>query len=108
MFLEHLARECPYASKCQKCGPNLQNEHDAALYECYNGVKIGTTTSKEAKTPTRNKNSTLIDQDLTVYRINSNENRVILMNIVKVVDSITGKSTLAYARHDTASQAIDF
>ena len=104
---EHFARECPYVCKCRKCGPNFPNKHATALHECHNGVKLGAATSKEAKTPTRGKILSANDQDLTVHRINSIENRVILMrtSAVKVVNPITGKSTLAYAQHDTASQA---
>ena len=102
LSLEHFARECPYVCKCRKCGPNFPNKHATALHECHNGVKLGAATSKGAKTPTRSKISSANEQDLTVHRINSNENRVILMRTsdVKVVNPVTGKYTLAYAQHD--------
>ena len=46
-------------------------------------------------------------RDLSVLKINSVENRVVLMRIsaVKIVNPATGKSFLAYAQHDTASLA---
>ena len=79
--------------KCRKCGLNFQNKHDAAHHECYNEVKIAFAASKNAKTPTRGKNSTLNERSLTVHRINWNKNGITLMctSAVKVVNPVSGK-----------------
>ena len=46
-------------------------------------------------------------QSLNVHKISAHENSIILLrtSAVKIANPLTGKSTLAYAQHDTASQA---
>ena len=105
LSVEHFVRDCPYPSKCRKCGSGCQNKHSGALRECYNGKSLGAaelTVETESFSP-----GNTSGQNLTVHKIKSAENRSILLRTtaVKVANPATGKSTVAYAQLDTASQA---
>ena len=41
LSVEHFVRDCPYPSKCRKCGSGCQNKHSGASHECYNGKSLG-------------------------------------------------------------------
>ena len=41
LSVEHFVRDCPYPSKCRKCGSGCQNKHSGALHDCYNGKNLG-------------------------------------------------------------------
>ena len=34
LIVEHFVRDCPYPSKCRKCGFGCQNKHSGALHDC--------------------------------------------------------------------------
>ena len=104
LSVEHFVRDCPHHSKCRKCIPNCQNEHSGSLHDCYvEGSKAG----ESVKTGS---NSTIVEnenndkQSLNVHKISAHENSIILLrtSAVKIANPLTGKSTLAYAQHDTA------
>ena len=109
LSLDHFARVCPFPSKCCKCGLNCKNKHAGASHDCCSGEKLGAATVAEANLAStrRNEGNANEENSKTVRKINSVENRVILMrtSVVKVFNLVTGKSTLAYAQHETASQA---
>ena len=105
LFLEHFVRECPRTSKCRICGPNSQTKLATALHECYVVVNLGTANEESAPIPaSKNKaGSSGPSCDFTVRKLNTNDNRAILLRM-RVVNPESGISTLAYAQHDTGSQ----
>ena len=108
LSLEHFLREGPYPSKCRKCGPSSQNEHTGALHESYQAGSHEAAKGEVVKSPSNaNDDINVEGRDLNVLKINSVENGVVLMrtSAVKTVNPATGKSSLVYAQHDTASQA---
>ena len=108
LSLEHFVRECPYPSKCRKCGPSSQNIHTGALHESCQAVGHGAAKGEVVKPPSNaNDDINVEGRDLNALKINSVENGVVLMrtSAVKIVNPTTGKSSLVYAQHDTASQA---
>ena len=113
LSLDHFVRQCSFPSKCRLCGPQCRNKHATALHEYYTfGGSSGAAVGNEPVAPTpapRNKvKSNGNDRnDVTVRKIRLENNRVVLLrsSAVKVVNLKTGKSALAYAQLDTASQA---
>ena len=107
LSLEHFVRDCPHPSKCRKCSPNCQNKHSGALHDYYvEGSKTGESVNTGPySTPVENDKND--KQSLNVHKIRAHENSIILLrtSAVKIANPLTGKSTLAYAQHDTASQA---
>ena len=105
LSVEHFVCDCPYPSKCRKCGSDCQNKQYGALHECSNGKSLGAAelTVETESLSTGNTNG----QNLTVHKIKSAENQSILLRTtaVKVANSATGKSTVAYAQLNTVSQA---
>ena len=79
------------------------------MRDCYSGKKLGAATVAKANPAiTRgNEENANKQNSKTVRKINSVENRVILMrtSTVKVLNPVTGQSTRAYAQHDKASEA---
>ena len=106
--MEHFVRECPRTSKCRICGPSSQTKHATALHECYDVVNLGAADEESAPIPApRNKaGSSRPSHNFTVRKLNSNNNRAILLrtSAVKVVNPESGISTLAYTQHDTGSE----
>ena len=111
LSLEHFVRQCHTHSKCRRCGPQCRNKHPTALLECYATISesLGAAADEEsAPIPApRSKTKLSGKRDVTVRKINFDNNRVVLLrtSAVKVVNPHTGESTLEYAQHDTASQA---
>ena len=107
LSLQHFVRDCPHPSKCRKCSPNCQNKHSGALHDYYvEGSKAGESVKTGPySTPVENEKND--KQSLNVHKISAHENSIILLrtSAVKIANPLTGKSTLAYAQHDTASQA---
>ena len=72
LSVEHFVRDCPYPSKCRKCGSDCQNKHSGALHECYNGKSLEAaelTVETESISP-----GNTSGQNLTVHKIKSAEN----------------------------------
>ena len=113
LSLDHFVRQCSFPSKCRLCGPQCRNKHAAALHEYYTfGGSSGAAAGNEPGAPTpaprnRVKSNGNDRKNVTVRKIRHENNRVVLLrtSAVKVVNPKTGKSALAYAQHDTASQA---
>ena len=108
LSLDHFVRNCAFPSKCRICGPQCRNKHAGALHECYDGVNLGAAdrvgqVSRPIPAPRTN---CRVSQDYTCRKLNSVDNGVVLLrtSAVRVINPNTGKSTLAYAQHDTASQ----
>ena len=105
LSVEHFVRACPCPSKCRKCGVGCQNKHAGALHECYNGQRLGAAETNEPAVCGTAKNDGA--RDLNVCKVKTTQNRPVLLRTtaVKVINPVNGKSTLAYAQLDTASQA---
>ena len=108
LFLEHFVRECPRTSKCRICGPNSQTKLATALHECYDVVNLGAADEESAPihAPRNKAGSSGPSRNFTLRKLNTNDNRAILLrtSAVKVVNPESGISALAYAQHDTGSQ----
>ena len=104
---EHFVRDCVFRSKCRTCGPLSENKHATALHESYVSdpltAQLNEATPKRSDVVTNMKNSC----DVLVHKVGVAEEGTVLLRTcaVRVVNSNTGCSTLAYAQHDTASQA---
>ena len=101
-------RNCAFPSKCRICGPQCRNKHAGALHECYDWINLGAAdmvdqVSRPIPAPKTNCRES---QDYTCRKLNSVDNGVVLLrtSAIRVINPNTGKSTLAYAQHDTASQ----
>ena len=110
LSLDHFARNCAFPSKCRICGPQCRNKHAGALHECYDGVNLGAAdrvdqVSRPITAP-RIHCREIGSQDYTCRKLNSVYNGVVLLrtSAVRVINSNTGKSTLAYAQHNTTTQ----
>ena len=116
----HIVRDCKLPSKCRRCGPGCSKKHTSGLHDWYilsRGVSVGGARSGEqsvanglcsgnGETGKNNDNSSSI-QVRKIYNRGSASGSVVLLRTgaVKVINPVTGKSTLVYAQHDTASQA---
>ena len=107
---EHLALNCPSRRKCRKCGPKCRAKHSSAIHDCYESQTVGAAgeikaafgspvASSVASTPTNNVKN--------VLKVRVAEEGTVLLrtSAVRVINQASGRSTLAYAQHDTASQA---
>ena len=115
----HIVKDCKQSSKCRQCAPTCSKKHAAALHDWYilsPGVSVGGAESGKQSTPNgvppssgeRNKenNSAEVQVRKISDRSSASEGVVLLRtSAVRVINPATGKSTLAYAQHDTASQA---
>ena len=113
----HLARNCNQISKCRQCGPNSRNKHATALHEACaaDAPTLGAASGgQNASVPAHNEDGAQSDHPggLTTRKVTgldcsvSNQHVVLLRtSAVRVRNPNSGKSTLAYAQHDTASQA---
>ena len=80
LSLKHFVRECPYPSKCRKCGPSSQNNHTGALHESCQTESHGAAKDEVVKPPSNAKDDINVEgRDLYVLKINSVESGVILM-----------------------------
>ena len=110
LSVKHFVRDCPHPSKCRKCLLNCQNKHSGMLHDYY---VEGSKTEESIKTGS---NSTPVEHEnndkksLNMHKISAHENSIILLctSAVKIANPVTGKSTLAYAQHDTASRTTLF
>ena len=107
LSLDHFVRNCAFPSKCI-CGPQCRNKHAGALHECYDGVNLAAAdrvdqVSRPIPAPRTNCRESL---NYTCRKLTSVDNGVVLLrtSAVRVFNHKTGKSTLAYAQHDTVSQ----
>ena len=103
---ENFCRECTSSSKCDLCEPHFGRKHSTALHELYVNsdlVNLGAASAEHAQTlvtPGAGK------KQAVVRKLAFNNDLVMLRTTaVRIVNSVTGKSTLAYAQHDTTSQA---
>ena len=111
LSLGHFSRECTSSSKCRLCGPHFGPKHSTALHDLYvrsDSVNLGAASAGHCQTsvtPDSGKKQT--DAEQTVVRKLTFHNDLVMLrtSAVRVINPVTGKSTLAYAQHDTASQA---
>ena len=116
----HIVRDCRLPSKCRQCGPTCSRKHASALHDwsiVSPGVSSGGARSWEQSTingsppgngeiKENNDNSPRIQVRKIFDRSSASRSVVLLRtSAVRVINPVTGKSTLAYAQHDTASQA---
>ena len=116
----HIVRDCKLLSKCRQCGPTCSTKHTAALHDWYilsSGVSVGgaasggqSATNVVPSGSVEMNEENINSSNVQVRRISDQSpasSGVVLLrtSAVKVINPVTGKSTLAYAQHDTASQA---
>ena len=111
LSLGHFSRECTSSSKCRLCGPHFGPKHSTALHDLYvrsDSVNLGAASAGHCQTSVMadaGKKQTEAEQTV-VRKLTFNNDLVMLRtSAVRVINPVTGKSTLAYAQHDTASQA---
>ena len=106
LSLEHFVRECSRPNKCRKCGPRSDvSKHATALHDCFASPNLGAA-EKDTRTRTIEEANSNDVRNPTVLKVNSIDRRAILLrtSAVRVVNSDTGTSALAYAQLDTGSQ----
>ena len=106
--LGHFARNCEFASKCRKCGPNYHLKHATVLHDLYvrsSSVDFKATNTKESVNVCDSPSSSEENKHVVARKI-CLSNKIVLLRTcaVKVINPRTGRFTLAYAQHDTASQ----
>ena len=108
--LGHMVQNWMVSSKCRRCGPACSSKHAGALHELYVRFRVGSGNgsyglSKVIDTETRE--SSTEDEQSIVRKLTSNNNNTVLLrtSAMSVINLSTGKSTLVYAQHDSASQA---
>ena len=105
---ENFARDCGFRSKCRSCGPQCKTKHPGALHERYATDTLGAadaTTSDVAPQPVQ-ESATNSETSVKVRRVEVADAGTVLLrtSAVRVINQSNGRSTLAYAQHDTASQ----
>ena len=97
-------------SRCRRCGPACSSKHAGALHDLYVWSRIGSGNgssglSKVIDTETRESSSE--DEQPIVRKLTPNNSNTVLLrtSAVRVINPSTGRSTLVYAQHDTASHA---
>ena len=103
----HFARNCGFASKCSKCGPIYHLKHATVLHDLYirsSSVNFKATNTKESVNACDFPSSSEENKHVVARKI-CPSNKVVLLRtcVVKVINPRTGRFTLAYAQHDTAS-----
>ena len=95
-------------SKCRRCGPACSSKHAGALHELYVRSRVGSgngsfSLSKVIDIETRVSSSE--DEQPIVGKLTSYNNNTVLLrtSALRVINPSTGRSTLVYAQHDTAS-----
>ena len=112
LALGHVACNCSFPSKCRKCGPTAGNKHATVLHESYGKTISVDVKAAEAEPENENRSQGDAEGDgqserdrVTVRKLIPAINNVLLRtSAVRVINPRTGKSTLVYAQHDTASQ----
>ena len=111
LSLGHFSRECSSSSKCRLCGPHFVPKHSTALHDLHvksDSVNLGAASAGHCQTSvTADAGKKQTDAEQTVVRKLTFNNDLVMLrtSAVRVINPVTGKSTLAYAQHDTASQA---
>ena len=101
----HFSRECTSSSKCRLCGPHFGPKHSTAVHDLYvssDSVNLGAASAGHCHTsvtPDAGKKQTV------VRKLAFNDLVMLRTSAVTVTNPVTSKSTLAYAQHDTTSQA---
>ena len=109
LSLGHVMRNCLVLSKCRRCGPRVNNKHAGPLHECFSrlrsvaGGAAEPACAKEDVKGTPHQDNYV--QLVSLKAKSINHNVLLRTSAVRVIKPRTGKSTLAYAQHDTASQA---
>ena len=109
LSLGHFSRECSSSSKCRLCGPHFVPKHSTALHDLYvksDSVNLGAASAGHCQTSvTADAGKKQTDAEQTVVRKLTFNNDLVMLrtSAVRVINPVTGKSTLAYAQHDTAS-----
>ena len=106
--LGHFARNCGFASKCSKCGPICHLKHATVLHDLYgrsSSVDFKATNTKESVNACDFPSSSEENKHVVARKI-CPSNKIVLLRTcaVKVINPRTGRFTLGYAQHDTASQ----
>ena len=115
----HIVKDCKLPSKCRQCSPSCSTKHATALHDWQTltpGVSIGGAQSRGHSATDGvpsgggEERESVNSSTVQVRKISdekSTSRRVVLLrtSAVRVINPVTGKSTLAYAQHDTASQA---
>ena len=108
LSLGHVVKNCNLPSKCRRCGPKSGSNHAGALHESYaqsRCVDVGAENNVSFNV-LDNDNITIERNPPVVRKLTPNYNNVLLRtSAVRVINPCSGKSVLAYAQHDTASQA---
>ena len=104
LAIGHYARQCSFKCKCFICGPDSKNKHAGALHEYFLKKSDNLGAANEAKVGASGLDAQ--PEQAVSRRLTPNYNGILLRtSAVRVINPTTGKSTLAYAQHDTASQA---
>ena len=106
----HIAFNCPKDMKCRICGPGRGKKHASALHEAFTSSKSVSLGAAE-----RRRENNFLDEERddvsqseprAVRKLALIGDSVLLRtSAVRVFNPSTVMSTLAYAQHDTASQA---
>ena len=111
LSLDHMVRNCTAPSRCRRCGPACSSKHAGVLHELYVRSSVGgqngsSGLSKAIDTETSKSSSE--DEQPIVRKLTPIYNNTVLLrtSAVRVINPSTGRTTLVYAQHDTASQAI--
>ena len=105
--LGHFARNCGFASKCHKCGPIYYLKHATVLHDLYvqsSLVDFKATNTKESVNICDSPSSSKENKHVARKICPSNKIVLLCTCAVKVINPRTGRFTLAYAQHNTASQ----
>ena len=111
---DHIAKNCPKGSKCKLCGLESKNKHTAALHSVFaqsGSNDLGAANVRRAEvshsTDTEGYETSDNNEPPTVRKLAPNNCATVLLRTcaVRVFNPDTNKCTLAYAQHDTASQA---
>ena len=111
---DHIARNCPKRSQCKLCGLESKNKHAAALHSVFaqsGSNDFGAANVRRAEvshsSDTERYETSDDNEPPTVRKLGPNNCATVLLRTcaVRVFNPDTDKCTLAYAQHDTASQA---
>ena len=112
MFIDGIfTRNCLSRRKCRKCGPNCRAKQFSTIHDCYESQTVGAAGETKAAptSPIVSSVCSISTNDVkNVLKVRVAEEGTVLLrtSAVKVINQATGRLTLAYAQHDTASQAI--
>ena len=106
----HIAFNCPKDMKCRICGPGRGKKHASALHEAFTSSKSVSLGAAERRRENNfsdeERDNVSHSEPRAVRKLSPVGDSVLLRtSAVRVFNPNTGMSTLAYAQHDTASQA---